>query len=210
MKLSKVFAIIFGIASLACAGASLAFMDWKESINFDEHNQYKLFAFLFIALMLVFVIIAIAKKNKLALIPLLGFVPTGIYFVKKLYENHEFNQSIIDVVSPTENTTVLTLLLFCGFIGCAIVSALKDNKYTKMYVVGYFTLLILSTIKFLPEITMNKELLPYTFLSYSMVVGYAAFLLFFFPGGEAKAQPKEEAKECDAPKAEETATTEAE
>ena len=43
-----------------------------------------------------------------------------------------------------------------------------------------------------------------------MVVGYAAFLLFFFPGGEAKAQPKEEAKETEAPKAEETATTEAE
>ncbi len=182
MKITKILAIIFAIASIGLAAAGLAFMDWDEiGVNYDYHNQFKLYAFLFGILMIAFFVIAVVKKSKLVVLPLVGFVPTGIYFVKKLYDGMAFNQSIIDVISPTENFSVLTLLLFIAFIACVIVSIVKENKFTKLYVVGYFALLILGTIKFLPDITMNKELMPITFLAYSMVAGYAAFMVFFIP-----------------------------
>ena len=182
MKITKILAIIFAAVSVCLAGAGLAFMDWDEmGLNYDYHNQFKLYAFLFGILMIAFFVIAVVKKSKLVVIPLVGFVPTGIYFVKKLYDGMAFNQSIIDVISPTENFSVLTLLLFIAFIVCVIVSIVKENKFTKFYVVGYFALLILGTIKFLPDITMNKELMPITFLAYSMVAGYAAFMVFFIP-----------------------------
>ena len=182
MKITKILAIIFAVAAIGLAAAGLAFMDWDEmGLNYDYHNQFKLYAFLFGILMIAFFVIAVVKKSKLVVITLVGFVPTGIYFVKKLYDGMAFNQSIIDVISPTENFSVLTLLLFIAFIVCVIVSIVKENKFTKFYVVGYFALLILGTIKFLPDITMNKELMPITFLAYSMVAGYAAFMVFFIP-----------------------------
>lgn len=182
MKITKILAIIFAIASIGLAAAGLAFMDWDEmGLNYDFHNQFKVYAFLFGILMIVFFIIAIAKKSKFVIIPLLGFVPTGIYFGKKLYENIAVNRSILDVVSPIDNTSVLTLLLFAGFIACVIVSIIKENKFTQLFVVGYLALLILTNIKFLTEITMVKDLMPITFVTYSMVAGFAAFMLFFVP-----------------------------
>ena len=206
MKISKIFAIILGIVSLGLAFGSLAFMDWdKTAANYDLHNQFKLYSILLGAFMLVFVIIAIAKKNKGVIVPLLAFVPTGIYFVKKLYEINHFNQSIIDVISPADSTTVLTLLLFIGFIACVIASVIKNNKYTKFYVIGYFALLILSSFKFLPDITMNKDLLPITMIAYSMVVGYGALLLFFIPGKDSETtETKATETEAEETKAEET------
>lgn len=204
MKITKILAIIFAAVSVCLAAAGLAFMEWSsEGENYAVHNPLKVYGFLFGILMIVFYVIALTKKSKLAIIPLIGFVPAGIYFVKKIYEVFDvagmtFNQSIIDVVSPTENFNVITLLLFVAFITCAIISIVKDNKFTKLFVVGYFALLILSTIKFLPEITMFSELKPITFLSYGMVAGYAAFMLFFIP---CFSQAKEDK---DQPTAEET------
>lgn len=210
MKITKTLAIILSIVSFGLAVAGLAFMDWKEmDMNYEFHNQFKLYAILFAVFMLVFFIIAVTKKNKLVLLPLLGFVPTGIYFVKKLSDGFVLNQSVLDIISPAENNSVLTLLLFVGFIVCVIVSIIKENKFTKLYVVGYFALLILSTIKFLSEITMNKDLMPITFVTYSMVFGYATLMLFFFPSlVKENEEIKDEAPIQEETKAEETNTLE--
>ena len=203
MKITKKLAIILAIVSFGFAVASLAFMDWKEmDMNYEFHNQYKLYSFLFAALMIVFFIIAVTKKNKGVILPLLGFVPTGIYFVKKLYDAIVVNESVIDIISPADSNSVLTLLLFIAFITCAILSVIKENKFTKFYVVGYFALLILTTLKFLPEITMNKDLMPITFVAYSMVFGYAALMVFYIPTCCKACEEKVETTET---KAEETA-----
>lgn len=206
MKATKALTVILAIVSFVFAVASLAFMDWdKMGMNYEFHNQFKLFAALFAVLMVVVFAIILGKKNKFVILPLVGFVPTAFYFVKKLYDGMQFNQTVIDVVSPTENTSVLTLLLFAGFIACAVISAIKENKYTKFYTVGYLAFLILTTLKFLPDITMNKDLMPITFLAYSMVFGYAAFMIAFIPTCQAKEneacekqeESKEETKEAE-------------
>ena len=62
-------------------------------------------------------------------------------------------------------------------------------------------MLILTTLKFLPDITMNKDLMPITFLAYSMVFGYAAFMIAFIPTCQAKeneaCEKQEESKEAE-------------
>ena len=200
MKITEILTLIFAAASVCLVAAGLAFMEWnKENDQYYIDNPYKIYGFIFGILMIAFYVIILTKKSKFAFIPLLCFVPAGIYFVRRVYDVFEgvgmtLNQSVIDVVLPTENYNVITLLLFVAFITCIIVSIVKENKFTKLFVVGYLALLILSTIKFLPEITITAEFNPVTFLSYGMVAGYAAFMLFFIPCFSKKSEeiPNEE------------------
>ena len=201
MKKVKVLSLILGIIALALAAFSFFAMKRDESDpNFQTLNQFKLFAILFAVFMLVAVIINIMKKEKAIVLPLLGFVASGIYFVKKLYEGNQFNEAIFDTISPTENNSVLTLLLFITFIAFVFVSVIKNTNWSKYYVIGYFALLILSTFKFLPTITFNKDMVPYTICAYAMVSGYLSFLCFFLPAKETKEEIKKETAE--EPKAE--------
>ena len=50
-----------------------------------------------------------------------------------------------------------------------------------MYVAAYFALLVFTTFKFLPEIAMDKDMLPFATLTYSMISGYIAAIILFIP-----------------------------
>lgn len=194
MKTNKKVSICLAIFAIACAGAALAFMDWSKSdSNYLEHNTIKLYPILMATFMCILIGLTIKKKYKLVFLPLLGFIATGFYYVLKLYDGFNFNQAIFDIVSPSENFSVLTVLLFIGFIVSVFLSAIKDNKIAKYFVIGYLALIVASTIKFIPEIAINKDLFPYSFTVYSMVIGYLSLLVFFIPSkDEENTEPKKE------------------
>ena len=203
MKKIKVLSLIFGIISFVLAIYSFTALNADSNDpNYQIQNEFKLYAILFTVFMLAAVIITIAKKEKAIVVPLLGFVTAGIYFVKKLETGIQGNNSILDLISPTENNSVLTFLLFITFIAFVFVSVIKNTNWSKYYVIGYFALLILSTFKFLPDITLNDDMKAYTIISYSMIAGYISLLSFFIPykekvkkENEEKALVKEESKE---------------
>lgn len=193
MKTNKIVTIVLALVSVACAIAALIFMDWKSTAtHYAEHNTIKLYPVIMSAFMVLLLALTIKKKDKLVFLPLLGFMATSFYFVEKLYDGNNFNETVLDVLNPSENLSVLTMLLFFGFIAAVFISIIKDNKYSKIFVIAYLALLVASTIKFLPEITINKDLLPYTLTAYSMVLGYISLMVFFIPVDEKNNEVKNE------------------
>lgn len=195
MKSNKL-SILFTIISVVLALISLSGVAWdKELVDHAVHMQFILYPILFALFMVILFIVLLAKKEKAVILPLLGFLTTGLIFIKKVVTFVATNSSILDIVSPTDNTSVLTVLLFIGFIVCVFASLYKGCKYTNLYVAGYFTLLILTTINFLPEIIATEELTLYTFITFSMIAGYLSFVIFFL-GGKKQEEKKEEKLEA--------------
>ena len=194
MKKNKnLVTILFVIISIALAVYSIIFMHQNKSLD-PETNDFKnyfIYPALLAAFMLVLLVEVLVKKEKVALVALFGFVATALYFIKKLYDVIQFNSAIFDTISPTENNDVITLLLFIGFIVCAIVSVVKNNKYTKFYVVGYFVLLIVSLFKILPDTVIDKGAREFGLVTLSIIAGYTALLVSFIPTIENKNEAKE-------------------
>ena len=194
MKKNKnLVTILFVIISIALAVYSIIFMHQNKSLD-PETNDFKnyfIYPALLAAFMLVLFVEVLVKKEKVALVALFGFVATALYFIKKLYDVIQFNSAIFDTISPTENSDVITLLLFIGFIVCAIVSVGKNNKYTKFYVVGYFVLLIVSLFKILPDTVIDKGAREFGLVTLSIIAGYTALLVSFIPTIENKNDTKE-------------------
>ena len=182
MKKIKILSSIFIILSILLAAYAIPQLNLAEtSPTYNVNKQYLLYSLLFILFSLILFILLIIKKDKLIAFPLLGFIATGLYYVRKIYETGNYNNTILDVISPNETFTVLTFLLFVGFIVCLFVGTYKNNKYTKMYVAAYFALLVFTTFKFLPEIAMDKDMQPFATLTYSMISGYIAAIILFIP-----------------------------
>ncbi len=197
MKISKIISLIFSILAVILAFFSFIELSKVEgNPDYTLVNECKLYASSFLGFAIVAIIITIIKKEKQIVVPLLGFVTTGIYFVRNIFGEIPFHQTVLEIITPTENTSVLTILLFMAFLAFIIVSVVKNYNWSRWYVVGYFILLLLSTLKFLPYIAFDDTQLAYSLVSYSMISGYLAFLAFFFPTYEKKkVEKKEEAKE---------------
>lgn len=194
MKKNKnLVTILFVIISIALAVYSIIFMHQNKSLDpeTNDFKNYYIYPALLAAFMLVLLVEVLVKKEKVALVALFGFVATALYFIKKLYDVIQFNSAIFDTISPTENNDVITLLLFIGFIVCAIVSVVKNNKYTKFYVVGYFVLLIVSLFKILPDTVIDKGAREFGLVTLSIIAGYTALLVSFIPTIENKNEAKE-------------------
>lgn len=194
MKKNKnLVTILFVIISIALAVYSIIFMHQNKSLDpeTNDFKNYYIYPALLAAFMLVLLVEVLVKKEKVALVALFGFVATALYFIKKLYDVIQFNSAIFDTISPTENSDVITLLLFIGFIVCAIVSVVKNNKYTKFYVVGYFVLLIVSLFKILPDTVIDKGAREFGLVTLSIIAGYTALLVSFIPTIENKNETKE-------------------
>lgn len=193
MKKTNILSIIFALVALVLAGlGTYGTMHYANNANADGemYKQFIAFGYVFVGLMLITLILAIAKKNKAALFVMVAFTATSIYFVKKLSGGFEVDRAIFDVVSPADNTNVLTLLLFVGFVVCAILYLFKGTKYTNYFVIGYILLLVLTTIKFFPVI-FNDWLFPSLVLG--MISGYLSFTGFFL--GNKKEENKQENQE---------------
>ena len=91
--------------------------------------------------------------------------------------------------------TDLPNILFIVFIVCAFASIFKGCKYTNLYVAGYFVLLALTTISFLPNITTKEFMMFYTLNSWSMVLGYISFMILFLGGKKEEKKPEENKEE---------------
>ena len=197
MKISKILSLIFSILAVVLAFFSFIELSKLEgNIDHPLVKECKLYTSLFLAFAIIAIIVTIVKKEKQIVVPLLGFVTTGIYFVRNIFGDIEFHQTVLEIITPTENTSVLTILLFMAFLAFIFVSVEKNYNWSRWYVVGYFILLLLSTLKFLPYIAFDDTKWAYSLVSYSMITGYLAFLAFFFPTYEKKkVEKKEEAKE---------------
>ena len=197
MKISKIISLIFSILAVALAFFSFIELSKIEgNSDFTLVKECKLYASLFLGFAIIAIIVTIIKKEKQIVVPLLGFVTTGIYFVRNIFGDITFHQTVLEIITPTENTSVLTILLFMAFLAFIILSVEKKYNWSKWYVVGYFILLLLSTLKFLPYIAFDDTKWAYSLVSYSMISGYLAFIAFMFPTYEKKkVEKKEEAKE---------------
>ena len=197
MKITKFLSLIFSILAIAFAGFSYFGFNRKAGdLEYALQNECKLYAGLFLALAVVAIIVTLIKRDKAIVVPLLGFVTTGIYFVRNVFGDIEFHQTVLEIITPTENTSVLTILLFVTFVAFAFVSVVVKADWAKWYVIGYFVLLLLSTLKFLPSIAFDDHKVPYALLSYSMISGYVAFIAYLFPVPNKEKEPATEPVEA--------------